>query len=824
MHWRVRCAASASVGHCVSTAPECSASALWKGVGVMRTCDFGLLLCRVMVAAFVLVGFGAMAAPALGQTVLHVDDDAGLGGDGSSWGSAFNNLQDALDAAAAAQAGLPGLNVVIKVAQGTYVPTKRVDENDPRSVTFQLRNNCTIAGGYAGIGAPDPDARDIELFESILSGDINGDDLPGFVNDGENAYHVLIGSNTDETAVLDGFTVAGGNANIDAGIEAAKHLGGGALTIAGTPLFNRCHFKRNRAEYGGALYNRQLDGISISECHFIENYAYWYGAAIRNYEAAAVIINSTFVSNNSANGATVACGGAAFVATCVVTSCEFLNNVAGGPGAAIQTTAAVIVTDSTFINNHSPIAAGAVQAQAGSTLTRCVFRNNRSVYVGGALNVNGTIASPVTIRDCEFTGNECTQFIGGAILGSNLQVLNCAFSNNSAPQGGAIYTVSGLVKIVGCSIAFNAGSGVFVDESGVSELLVHNSILWGNSTSQIESGIVGPPPPPNFTPIISVSYSNIQNGWPGDGNIDADPKFIQPGCDNLRLAHDSPCINAGSNALIPAGVTSDLDGNPRIQGGIVDMGAYEGGHDPLPPTACADYIEQGSFVRLIPTGGTYNPIESAAVTVVNENGPDGASASATQFFTPIHPTAGGFNQLGDALDVQTSIADGDVWMRIVIPFNQSNLNGFNWFDVDLTYFDTRINQWALAVAGNVNSSPGHSGPFGDRIITQGTGSDWGWTFDTGDYGIFWNPELQKGFVWANVDHATEFAFGVALPQCPGDCTYPVDDAVDRFDLLTVVGAWGLTPAGPPSFADFNRDGVVNVIDLLVVLDGWGACR
>jgi hypothetical protein len=60
----------------------------------------------------------------------------------------------------------------------------------------------------------------------------------------------------------------------------------------------------------------------------------------------------------------------------------------------------------------------------------------------------------------------------------------------------------------------------------------------------------------------------------GVGNIDADPLFVDFAGGNLRLQPDSPCINAGNNAYATNGVT-DLDGNPRISGGIVDIGAYE---------------------------------------------------------------------------------------------------------------------------------------------------------------------------------------------------------------------------------------------------------
>lgn len=154
-------------------------------------------------------------ATALGD-VIYVDDDALPSGDGLSWPTAYKYLQDALTAAIA--------DDEIWVAEGTYKPDQDEGGNvtpGNRYETFQLINGVTIKGGYAGFGEPDPNVRNIELYESILSGDLNSNDVE--VNDpcdlvneatrGENSYHVVTGSGTDGTAVLDGFTITGGNAN-----------------------------------------------------------------------------------------------------------------------------------------------------------------------------------------------------------------------------------------------------------------------------------------------------------------------------------------------------------------------------------------------------------------------------------------------------------------------------------------------------------------------------------------------------------------------------------------------------------------------------------
>lgn len=87
---------------------------------------------------------------------------------------------------------------------------------------------------------------------------------------------------------------------------------------------------------------------------------------------------------------------------------------------------------------------------------------------------------------------------------------------------------------------------------------------------------------------MPITYSNIQGGYPGEGNIDLDPLFIST--NNLRLSPNSPCIDAGDNRVVPQEILADLDGNPRFtddcstedtgipdppNNRIVDMGAYE---------------------------------------------------------------------------------------------------------------------------------------------------------------------------------------------------------------------------------------------------------
>ena len=137
-----------------------------------------------------------------GADIIFVDDSA-PGGDGTTWPQAYNDLQDAFDDAAQNTTA-----DIIFVAQGTYKPgTLRTD-------TFELQADLELRGGYIGYNAPDPTIRDPVLYPSILSGDLSGNDGPAlFQDNGDNSYHIITALLIGDTAVVDGFTIRGGNAN-----------------------------------------------------------------------------------------------------------------------------------------------------------------------------------------------------------------------------------------------------------------------------------------------------------------------------------------------------------------------------------------------------------------------------------------------------------------------------------------------------------------------------------------------------------------------------------------------------------------------------------
>jgi predicted outer membrane repeat protein len=264
--------------------------------------------------------------------------------------------------------------------------------------------------------------------------------------------------------------------------------------------------------------------------------------------------------------------------------CTFTENFAFGSGAAIYVVAASapVIVGCAFVDNEAVFSGAAIASvDSTPTVSDCTFdAESVQLHSGGAI---ANYSSSMTITDCVFTG--CTAHdVGGAIsnLNSSVALTNCLFVNNTArllgdDRGGALYDEGGTITVTNCTFT---GNGVFTSEGGAiyntggATLNVRNSILWGDLAAA-PSEIV------NAGGMVSVSFSDVQGGFAGTGNIAADPLFISGTNRRLKLA--SPCVDVGNNAAVPMGVIQDLSGANRFinipgvhdPGAIVDMGAYE---------------------------------------------------------------------------------------------------------------------------------------------------------------------------------------------------------------------------------------------------------
>jgi predicted outer membrane repeat protein len=298
------------------------------------------------------------------QTI-YVDQNANGANNGQDWFDAYTSLQSALSTAISGD--------TIDVAQGDYSPGNSVTD------TFQLLDGVTIQGGFAtgGLAGPNP-----AQFTTTLDGMSTN-------------YNVVTGNGTDSSAILEGFTITGGNASGD-GIDYIPnddtYFGGGLIADGGSPTISDCIFTNNTALGGGAVY--AANG------------------------ATPELINCTF-SNNSTTGTT--------------------NYGIGGGGAILDVTASPNIVDCQFLDNT-----GDAAVNAGTGL---------DFIYGGAI---ANFSSAATITNCLFTGNTVPYHQGGAIYDndSSTTLTNCTFSLNSE----GVYEDLGSNPTFTNSIFWNDGS------------------------------------------------------------------------------------------------------------------------------------------------------------------------------------------------------------------------------------------------------------------------------------------------------------------------------------------------------------------------------
>lgn len=506
-------------------------------------------------------GLALSVSSGYAHTILYVDNDAPLGGNGTSWSSPFRYLQDAV-----AKASDDSNVKEIHVAGGVYNPDQDEAGNvtpGDRQATFQLISAVSLFGGYAGLSSPEnPDERDVDASITLLSGDLNGNDGPDFANNGENSYHVVSAIRVGSGAVLDGFTVTAGNADVVNVIP--NDRAGGMYNEESSAIINNCCFARNSAFwFGGGVFNISSN-TQFTDCSFTENRLtanlHGSGGGMHNLWSDVVLVGCTFRQN-----ATAGWGGGLYniESVAVLRGCTFVLNSAtgsqyGGGGG---------------LYNHR---------DSETTAIDCTFSENFGGKQGGAvLNYFGQ----VSLLRCRLIGNESTGCGGGisSVFGRTTAD-SCIFNANQANWAGAWCNVYGSIKARNCTIVHNRASnlvGGVWNSRGQAE--VNSCILWDNRDAE---GMCRVAQVENKDGELEVKYSCIR-GWDGSpvgkGNTGMNPLFISPAGadgtigtddDDLRLSQQSPCINVGDPSLADPD-DLDLDKRPRLQGCRADMGTFE---------------------------------------------------------------------------------------------------------------------------------------------------------------------------------------------------------------------------------------------------------
>ena len=226
-----------------------------------------------------------------------------------------------------------------------------------------------------------------------------------------------------------------------------------------------------------------------------------------------------------------------------IRNCEIIGNEAERAGGIYCYESFATIRNCKIRDNYASISAGGIFCRYSSpTITTCTIAYNIAAGAnGGGIQLVDT--GSTTITNCAIVGNHAG-FQGGGINVSNSYpaITNCTFTANSAEHGG----------------------GIYCREASTPRLT--NCILWGDSAPDGQEIQV------LSRASIIVTHSDVQAGWEGEGNIDADPLFAGEG--DYHLAPGSPCIDAGIMAL-GYDVDIDLDGDVRPYGAGIDLGADE---------------------------------------------------------------------------------------------------------------------------------------------------------------------------------------------------------------------------------------------------------
>jgi predicted outer membrane repeat protein len=718
--------------------------------------------------------------------ILYVDATATGGKSGTSWANAFNELREALDN----QAGFPEIVKEIYVAEGIYKPAEPYGD---RQATFKLTSGLALYGGFqSGGGRYNPGS-----YETILSGDLNGDDV-GSLDDAsrnENCYHVVTTSGTDANTVLDGLIITGGNANG----SNPKDDGGGLYNSSGEPTVNNCIFFGNRAKgVGGGMYSS--GSARISDCSFEDN-----------------------VANDDGGG--LLCKGGP-----TIDDCKFLFNLAKDNGGGIANGGASIIRNCIFVRNRSYDCGGGIHNSGSLILTNCSFFGNLADDFGGAF-FNPAESHPI-LTNCIFSGNMAVRR-GGAIdnnYHAAPRITNCSFSGNASARGGAIYL-------------------------HYSRDIISNSIFWGNwdNSGTGQSGQIKGPG------LAQINYCCVQ-GWTGSlgglGNFGSDPLFddsdgdddiVGTEDDKLNILLGSSCIDAGDSNSVPID-TGDIDndsntlevtpldflgnprfvderytndaGNPGAEGfPVVDVGAYEYQVHYVIVDNFNNYEDDVALHNLWKDGG--HPENDTLSAISLENDPYYVVDSNSILFVYDNDTPGHKPKYSEIRAEANDLEVGSDWtvnsvkaLRIYFYGQSTNSAEPLYFAVEdindvigvTTYEDTNSiqeeewHEWNIDL--NVFANSGVSldsgktvylgiGIWNDTSTRDGTGS-----------GQVWFDEIRLWRPWCVPEDA--------ISSFNDDCTTDCDD------LLIFSEEW-LTPG---LNADLTDDGHVDFADFAIFAKYW----